>query len=102
MAKAIHVFIKPKGAADDAMLPVEHIFYGRTEAEADKVRLAHMAACEIFALAEAEDRTSEEIEDLADEDVPTWAGVGFDELEVGADGEDDGEGEDDDQEDEPN
>lgn len=88
MAIAIHVYIRPKGAADDAPVQVEHIFYGRDEAEADKIRLAHLAGCENFALAEAEGRTFEDVEELPDVDVPNTSD--FDGEEE-ADDDDDGE-----------
>ena len=90
MAIAIHVYIKPKGAADDAPIQVEHIFYAATEEEADKIRLAHLAGCENFALAEAEDRVAEDVEDLNDRDVPTWDEVADDAIDV--DGEEVDEG----------
>lgn len=89
MAVAIHVYIQTKGGGDEAPIAVEHVFYGRTEAEADKVRLAHLAGCENYALAEAENRTAEDIETIPDVDVPTWAEVGFDteeETEEGDEG----------------
>lgn len=92
MAVAIHVYIRPKGAADDAPVQVEHIFYGRDEAEADKIRLAHLAGCENFALAEAEGRTFEDVEELPDHDVPNTAD--FDDEEGGEDDGDDGDVED--------
>jgi hypothetical protein len=89
MAVAIHVFIKSKGASDDDFIGVEHVFYGRDEAEADKIRLAHLAGCENFAAAEADNRTAEDLEDVEDRDVPTWAEVGFDEGAEDCEDEDD-------------
>lgn len=82
MAVAIHVYIRPKGAGDDAPIQVEHVFYGPTEEEADKIRLEHLAGCENFALAEAEDRVAEEIETVPDHELVTWDDVADDEIDV--------------------
>lgn len=90
MAVAIHVYIRPKGGDENSPVQVEHIFYGRDEDEADKIRLAHLAGCENFALAEAEGRTYEDVEDVPDVDVPT-TGDFDDEGEPEEEGEEDEE-----------
>jgi len=79
---AIHVYIKPKDAGDDDPIAVEHVFYAKDEAEADKLRLAHLAGCDYYALAEAEGRTAESTEELSDAEAPTWADVLADEEEA--------------------
>jgi hypothetical protein len=68
MAVAVHVYIFEKNGAFSG---VEHVFYGRTEAEADRIRLAHMAGCENYGKAEATDRVVEDVEDIEDEDIPS-------------------------------
>lgn len=80
MAVAIHVYIRDKGAAETDPISVEHVFYGATEEEADKKRLAHLAGCENFALAEAENRIEETVEEIDDDEAPTWETVSADET----------------------
>lgn len=85
MAVALHVFIREKGAADDAPIGVEHVFYAPDEAAADRLRLAHLAGDEQYARAEVDERAVEMIEEIDDADVPTWADVAEEEeppLEV--------------------
>jgi hypothetical protein len=72
MAVAIHVGIRDKDAADDAPISVEHVFYGRDEADADKKRLAHLAGCENFAKAEADGRVRIVVEEGM-RSTPTFA-----------------------------
>jgi len=67
MAKALHVYITDKGADT---ISVEHVFYADTEDEANKIRLAHLAGCSNYALAEAEGRVDEAIEDIAEHERP--------------------------------
>ena len=75
MSVAIHVYIRDSGASASDPISVEHVFYGRDEADADAKRLAHLAGCENFAKAEAEDRTEEMVEELGGHEVPTWESV---------------------------
>lgn len=75
MATALHVYIRDKGAAEDAPISVEHVFYGRDDADAEAKRTAHLAGCENFARAEADGRTMDAYEEIPDADVPTWGVV---------------------------
>jgi hypothetical protein len=75
MAIALHVYIKAKGAADSDPIAVEHVFYGKTEQEADTLRLDHLSHCDYYALAETEDRTQEAIEEIPDVELVSWSDV---------------------------
>lgn len=85
MAKALHVYIKDRGAADTDPISVEHVFYGRTEAEVDKKRAAHLAGCSNFTAAESEGRVEDCLENIAADDVPTWVLLHEDEDDGDAD-----------------
>jgi hypothetical protein len=61
MAVAIHVYIRDK--ENPEKISVEHVFYADTEAEADKIRLAHLAGCSNYARAEVDDRVAELTDD---------------------------------------
>jgi len=86
MAVALHVFIRDKGAAESDDISVEHVFYGRDEAEADAKRVAHLAGCENYALADVEGRTAEMLEDIPDSEVPTWDDVEEDDEPIEVEG----------------
>ena len=73
MPVAIHVYIRDKGAAETDPISVEHVFYGRDEADAETKRTAHLAGCENFAKAEADKRVEDRVETIPDHMVPTWA-----------------------------
>jgi hypothetical protein len=90
VAKALHVYIKDRGAADTDPISVEHVFYGRTEAEVDKKRAAHLAGCSNFTAAESEGRVEDFLEKISADQVPTWAMLGED--DDGADDPDEDEG----------
>jgi pyruvate/2-oxoacid:ferredoxin oxidoreductase alpha subunit len=64
----------------DETIKVSHIFWGETEAEARTYYTEHLASCEYFQAAAAEDRVIEEIEEIDDDELP--------EVELAEDGED--------------
>ena len=68
MAVAIHVYIRDKENPEN--ISVEHVFYADTEAEADKIRLAHLAGCENYAKAEVDDRVAELTESIDESELP--------------------------------
>lgn len=76
MANAIHVYIQDK---QTKQIAVEHIFYGRTEDEAERARLAHLAGCENYAAAEVDGRTIEFGEPIRDIELPDWDELAADE-----------------------
>jgi hypothetical protein len=78
MANAIHVYIQDK---QTKQIAVEHIFYGRTEAEADAARLAHLARCENYAAAEVDGRTIEFGEGIRDIELPDWDELAADDAD---------------------
>ena len=78
MAVAIHVYIRDKEHPE--RISVEHVFYGSTEAEADKIRLAHLAGCENYAKAEVQDRVAELTESIDDDELPDTEAI-FEETE---------------------
>ena len=67
MAYSIHVCIKDRNAET---ISAELVFYGRTEAEADKVRLTYLACCSEYARAEVDGRAIEAAEELPDHERP--------------------------------
>jgi len=81
MAVALHVYIRDKGAKETDPVSVEHVFYGRTAAEVDAKRTAHLAGCSNFAQAEADKRTEDVYEDITDSEMPTWEDVMSDDEE---------------------
>lgn len=68
MAKAIHIYIRDKEADT---ISVEHVFYGHTEQQADKVRQNHLAGCSNYALAEQQQRVFECVEEIPAETIPS-------------------------------
>lgn len=75
MPVALHVYIREKNAKATDPILVEHVFYAATEELADAKRLAHLAGCEYYALAEAEGRTMESLEEISSVEIPTWEDV---------------------------
>ena len=81
MATAIHVYVRGQGAAADAPLAAEIVFYGRTEADAEARRQDFL---QMLGGSVTEDRLEESVDDtLDDEDIPDWETV------TGGDDEDD-------------
>jgi hypothetical protein len=72
MPVELNSFIKEK---DSDRILVRHCFYGRDEAEAEKFKRHHLASCEYFRAAEAEDRTIDIMLDI--DELPE-----FDEQEL--------------------
>ena len=87
MAVALHVYIRDEH--DPLKIPVEHVFYGATEAEADQIRLAHLAGCENYAKAEVDDRVAELTESIDDSELPDAEEIFDGEDEEGIDEGDD-------------
>ena len=81
MPVAIHVYIRDKGAVETDPISVEHVFYGRDDADAERKRTAHLAGCENFAKAEADGRTEDAYEEISEAEIPTWAIVSEDDEE---------------------
>jgi hypothetical protein len=89
MAVAIHVYIRDKENPQN--ISVEHVFYGATEEQADKIRLAHLAGCSNYANAEVQDRVAELTESIDDCELPDAEEI----FDGGAELEDDDEGDED-------
>jgi hypothetical protein len=78
MAKALHVYVIPPGGGKVA---VEHIFYGCTEEECDRIFDTHAEGCEFLGPAIEEERVIEEIEDVPEEEWPDAASLAEEEEE---------------------
>lgn len=77
MAIAIHAYIVNPA---DERIQVEHIFYGRDLAEAQRIFQQHMSGCSAFSASNREGRIIEDAEEIPDCDVPQA------EEDVGGDG----------------
>ena len=60
---------------------VSHTFYGKTEAEARANFAAHAAGCEFLTPAIAEDRIEEELDEIEDDEQPSYENVDDDDPE---------------------
>jgi len=69
MAYAIHAY----AIGEDGEIRVQHIFYGRTEAEADEHFRAHVKACPMFGPADQDGRLRTFVDD--DARLPTEESV---------------------------
>jgi hypothetical protein len=87
MPVELNSFIKEK---DSDRILVRHSFYGRDEAEAEKFKRHHLASCEYFKAAEAEERTIDVMLDI--DELPEFDEEALEEfLEVEDDEEDEEE-----------
>lgn len=68
----------------DGSIKVRHSFFGLTEKEVEAYKTEHLAGCEYYRAAEADDRTIEELFELDEDELPE---AETEETE-GADGED--------------
>ena len=86
MPWAQHVYIID---AADEEIHVEHVFYGHTKQDCTEARNEHLAHCAQFQAAEAEGRTDDLWEELAEREMPTTDGDSDDEddvIDIGAGG----------------
>jgi len=86
MPWAYHVYIID---ATDEEIHVEHTFYGHTKQDCTEARNEHLAHCAQFQAAEAEGRTDDLWEELAEREMPTTDGDSDDEddvIDIGAGG----------------
>lgn len=60
---------------------VSHTFYGKTEAEARANFAAHAAGCEFLTPAIAEGRIEEELDEIEDDEQPSYENVDDDDPE---------------------
>ena len=67
MAYKITVYIVDPG---DKKIHVEHSFYGKDRAEAERMKAHHLEACSYFRQAEANGYTDETAEEIDQEDWP--------------------------------
>jgi hypothetical protein len=67
MAYKITVYIVDPG---DKKIHVEHSFYGKDRAEAEKMKAHHLQACEYFRAAETSGYTDETAEEIDEDDWP--------------------------------
>lgn len=71
MAYALYIDIVDPG---DGTIKVSHTFWGLTRGEVYAYKREHLASCEYFQSAEKEGRTSEDLEEIEDEDLPEAEG----------------------------
>jgi hypothetical protein len=69
--------IPPEGGK----VAVSHTFYGKTEAEARANFTAHAAGCEFLAPAIAEGRIEEELDEIEDDEQPSYEDLDDDAAE---------------------
>jgi len=67
MAYSITVYIMDPG---DKKIHVEHVFYGKDKAEAERMKAHHLQACEYFRAAEAAGLTDEHGEEIEQDEWP--------------------------------
>lgn len=70
MAFALTVDVIPEGGG---RISVQHVFYGETEKECQENFEAHAKGCEFLTPAIKEDRVSEEIEEIDEDEWPEYA-----------------------------
>lgn len=69
MAYKLTVDVIPAGGGK---ISVQHVFYARTEHEAEQVFRAHAQGCEFLGPAIAEDRINSEIEEIDKDEWPDY------------------------------
>jgi len=80
MAWELHSYIVNP---DDQRIYLKHVFYGHSKDDCLQVKTEHLASCEYYRAAEAEGRTDDQWEQIADEDLPTVDGEDEDAIDVG-------------------
>lgn len=79
MAYRITVYIVDPG---DKRIHVEHSFYGKDRAEAERMKAHHLQACEYFRAAETAGYTDERSEEIDTDEWPTAEETNGDVIDV--------------------
>jgi hypothetical protein len=79
MAFRLTVYIIDPG---DKRIHVEHVFYGKNRAEAEKMKEHHLQACTYFRSAESNGYTDERGEDIDESEWPVAEETGGDIIDV--------------------
>jgi hypothetical protein len=79
MAHRITVWIVDPG---DKKIHVEHVFYGKDKAEAERMKAHHLDACSYFRQAETAGYTDEEAEEIPNSEWPAAEETDGDVIDV--------------------